>query len=628
MKSFLEILQEEKSGDVHHVMTFGRMNPPTTGHLKLIDKVKDVAAKHKAGHTVVTSHSQDKNKNPLSSSEKIKHLKRYSPGTNFAASTKEHPTFLHHASKLHKQGVTHLHMVVGSDRVKEMKDKLHKYNGTHEGALHNFKKIHVHSAGHRDPDAEGTTGMSGTKMREHAKNKDIGKFKQGVPSQVSDTHAKELMHDTRKGMGLHESSYHGLFKAIFVTGGPGSGKDVVIRESIPHQGAIEINSVQAFDYLMDKQKLSESSKDYRREAIRSRLPLIINGPADDHYRMITIKEELEELGYETMLVFVDTTNEASKERNERLTKMVSESVRKEKWELAQSSKEAYRQNFERFVNFDNSVALESIQEDITFTYQNVDDFLGGKSYTETANMWLENHGQLNIRDSINSLFKENDYVKKTSRFVHRFNENKSIKLRKSVGATAAGPGDITPDNRAGDPNGANIKWDANKKRGSYTFKTYSEENQPKLQIFPTPKESNFSKDKDKIRANKFGDKSLKDSRIQSTDGVGSTWNTRTNGSGLTGGAGIGNPVSSESIDYNFQYPGNTGMPSGGSPNPLDSSYDNTFKKFRKNSKIKKEAIDNPGANDMGATPGSTNKEPMQNPKDNIGGTIEKKKKKK
>ena len=123
MKSFLEVLKEDKGGEVHHVMTFGRMNPPTTGHLKLIDKVKEVAAKHGAGHTVVahtvvTSHSQDKNKNPLSSAQKIKHLKRYSPGTHFAASDKEHPSFLHQAAKLHKQGVTHLHMVVGSDRVK------------------------------------------------------------------------------------------------------------------------------------------------------------------------------------------------------------------------------------------------------------------------------------------------------------------------------------------------------------------------------------------------------------------------------------------------------------------------------------------------------------------------------
>jgi nicotinic acid mononucleotide adenylyltransferase len=124
MKSFLEVVQEENSGGTHHVFTYGRMNPPTTGHLKLIDKVKEVAAKHNAGHTVITSHSQDKNKNPLSAAQKIKHLKRYSPSTNFKSSDKEHPSFLHQAAKLHKQGVTHLHMVVGSDRVKEMKDKV------------------------------------------------------------------------------------------------------------------------------------------------------------------------------------------------------------------------------------------------------------------------------------------------------------------------------------------------------------------------------------------------------------------------------------------------------------------------------------------------------------------------
>lgn len=602
MKSFLDLLQEDKSGDVHHVMTFGRMNPPTTGHLKLIDKVKEVAAKHNAGHTVVTSHSQDKNKNPLSSAQKIKHLKRYSPGTNFSSSDKEHPSFLHHAAKLHKQGVTHLHMVVGSDRVKEMKEKLNKFNGTHTGALYNFKKITVHSAGSRDPDAEGTTGMSGTKMREHAKHKDVKSFRQGVPSHVSDKHAKELMHDTRTGMGIHESSYHGLFKAVFVTGGPGSGKDVVIRESIPHQGAVEINSVQAFDYLMDKQKLSETTKDYRREAIRSRLPLIINGPADDHYRMITIKEELEELGYETMIVFVDTTNEASKQRNERLTKMVSESVRQEKWELAQSSKEAYRQNFEKFVNFDNSAGLESIQEDITFTYQKVDNFLAGESYTETANMWLENHMSLNI-GSYNSLFKENENVKKNSRFIQKFEERKSssIVYRKNSGVPPApGPGDITPDNRPGDSNADNIKWDGRKPRSTYTFRTYSEESKPHIEVFPKSKESNFSKDKDKVNKKRWTNAPTVSQRMRNVDGVGPQYDTRQQGT-VYPMSGLGDVTYREHRD---------------------------FRSFR--NKVL-EAIDDPGANDMGVggvLNGATNKEPMQNPKDNIGVTIEKKKKKK
>ena len=86
MKSFLDIINEEKSGEKHHVMTFGRMNPPTTGHMKLIHKVHDVAHKHNASHTVVTSHSQDAKKNPLSAHQKLKHLHRYSPDTHFVAS--------------------------------------------------------------------------------------------------------------------------------------------------------------------------------------------------------------------------------------------------------------------------------------------------------------------------------------------------------------------------------------------------------------------------------------------------------------------------------------------------------------------------------------------------------------
>ena len=107
MKSFLDLIKEEQQNEKHHVMAFGRMNPPTTGHLKLIDKVKSVAQKVGGKHSVVVSHSQDTKKNPLSGEQKLKHLKRYSPGTNFATSSKEHPTFLHHAAELHKKGVTH-----------------------------------------------------------------------------------------------------------------------------------------------------------------------------------------------------------------------------------------------------------------------------------------------------------------------------------------------------------------------------------------------------------------------------------------------------------------------------------------------------------------------------------------
>ena len=191
----------EDSDAKHHVLAFGRMNPPTTGHLALIKHVHDVADKHGAGHTVVTSHSQDKKKNPLTPEQKMKHLKRYSPKTNFKSASAEHPTILHHAAELHKKGVTHLHIVVGSDRKKEMHTLLHKYNGskTAGGTGYNFKKITVHSAGHRDPDSEGTSGVSGTKQREHAKSGNFHEFRKGVPEHVSDKHAKELMHDVQHG---------------------------------------------------------------------------------------------------------------------------------------------------------------------------------------------------------------------------------------------------------------------------------------------------------------------------------------------------------------------------------------------------------------------------------------------
>lgn len=199
--NFKEYITEDKEPQKHHVLAFGRMNPPTTGHMAVIKKVHDVADKHKAEHTVVASHSHDPKKNPLSPQQKKKHLKRFSPKTNFKVASAEHPTILHHAAELHKKGVTHLHVVTGSDRKKEMHTLLHKYNGskTAGGSGYHFKKITVHSAGQRDPDSEGTSGVSGTKQREHARTGHFAAFRKGVPEHISDKHAKELMHDVQHG---------------------------------------------------------------------------------------------------------------------------------------------------------------------------------------------------------------------------------------------------------------------------------------------------------------------------------------------------------------------------------------------------------------------------------------------
>jgi hypothetical protein len=92
------------------------------------------------------------------------------------------------------------HLVVGSDRVDEFKTLLNKYNGKE----YHFDKIHVHSAGQRDPDAEGTEGMSASKMREAASNGHIDTFKSGLPSKLSEKDKEETYHKVRKGMAINE----------------------------------------------------------------------------------------------------------------------------------------------------------------------------------------------------------------------------------------------------------------------------------------------------------------------------------------------------------------------------------------------------------------------------------------
>ena len=625
MKSFLELYESTEKTHKPVVMAFGRMNPPTTGHLKLIDKVKETAEKMGAKHEVIISHSQDSKKNPLSAQQKIKHLKRYSPGTKFVASDKDHPTLMHHAERLHKAGHDHLVMVAGSDRVKEYHDLLHKYNGVPNKNGHvpyNFKKISVVSAGHRDPDAEGAEGMSGTKMREHAKNNDFSSFRQGVPSHVADHHARELMKDVRHGMGLNEEVNRGMFKALFVTGGPGSGKDIVIREAIAEAKAVEINSVQAYAYLTDKQKLSEKTHDLRREAIRNRSPLIINGPADDAVRMIYVKEELEDLGYENQMIFVDTTDEVSKERNEKLTRTIVESMRHEKWVQSQNLKESYLQNFKNFILFENIGTYDVIEEDITNTYQKVNNFIDTKRYNDVAFSWLENHGKLNINETFNYLFEDDKNVKSDSKF---------SKINTKTKFTAAGPADITPDNRAGSSTDS-VQGDAPARKNpnkTYTFGSGTgvyAESSPHLKINPIPKETNFSQDKDKIKRKKFGDKSLSAARIGKPDGVGQTLDTRAGGQSPAAGSGLGNSMG-ESQEYSNASQNGTAMLGAKlEPNPLAEK--KPFNKFRKNIK---EYADDSDSGLGGVLGGASNKEGMDSYKDlnrNIGIQIIKKYKKK
>lgn len=180
------------------VMSFGRMNPPTAGHQVLVNKVEELAKENNAPHHVILSATHDPEKNPLTQQQKLKHAKRAFPTANIKGATEDAPGILDHVKDLARNKHDHLIYVAGSDRVEDMKRLLDSRNGKD----YFFKKIDVVSAGHRDPDAEGTEGMSGTKLRSHALGNRFSEFRKGVSTHMHPEHAKELFNDVKRGMDI------------------------------------------------------------------------------------------------------------------------------------------------------------------------------------------------------------------------------------------------------------------------------------------------------------------------------------------------------------------------------------------------------------------------------------------
>jgi len=184
--------------------TFGRFNPPTTGHEKLLDVVAKVARNTK--YFVFASQSSDAKKNPLDYSTKIKYMRKmYPKHARSIMIDKKIRTVFDILVRLYDQGYNKVNMVVGSDRVNEFEVLLNKYNN--QKARHGFYNfeggINIVSAGERDPDSDDVTGMSASKMRAAAAANDFASFSQGLPKSFKDGQA--LFNDVRKGMGLKES---------------------------------------------------------------------------------------------------------------------------------------------------------------------------------------------------------------------------------------------------------------------------------------------------------------------------------------------------------------------------------------------------------------------------------------
>ena len=198
----LSKIKEAKGRSI--AFTFGRFNPPTIGHEKLINKV---AQQRTDDYIIYLSKTEDTSKNPLSHRVKLATMKQMFP--RHARSIMVNPSnmILDIATDLYKRGYANITMVVGSDRVREFDTILKKYNGVKSRhGLYDFDSINVASAGERDPDAEGATGMSASKMRAAAKEKDFTLFKKGLPSSFARTkNAQDLFRNVRKGMMLAAS---------------------------------------------------------------------------------------------------------------------------------------------------------------------------------------------------------------------------------------------------------------------------------------------------------------------------------------------------------------------------------------------------------------------------------------
>ena len=175
---------------------FGRFNPPTTGHEKLMDTISKTAGEG-GQYRVYPSRSQDAKKNPLDPKDKINYMRQMFPEHANAIVDDENTRSIFDVLKgAHAKGYKTVNVVVGSDRVKEFENLANKYNGQ----LYDFDKINIISAGERDASAKGVEGMSASKLRKAAMDDDYETFSSGISKNIDDKSTKKLYNTIQKAM--------------------------------------------------------------------------------------------------------------------------------------------------------------------------------------------------------------------------------------------------------------------------------------------------------------------------------------------------------------------------------------------------------------------------------------------
>ena len=180
-------------------VAFGRFNPPTTGHEKLLDTV--ASSSDDGDYVIVPSRSQDKKKNPLDADQKVAVMRQMFPNhSERIVNDPQNRTIFDVLKKAHMDGYAGVRIVGGADRQKEFDKLINNYNGL----KYDFDTVEVRSAGDRDPDSEGIEGMSASKQRKYAAENDFDNFLKGVPTAMNKKVAKDLFNNIRKGMNIKE----------------------------------------------------------------------------------------------------------------------------------------------------------------------------------------------------------------------------------------------------------------------------------------------------------------------------------------------------------------------------------------------------------------------------------------
>lgn len=196
VSSFKEYLIEEEKVVY---FTFGKMNPPTLAHGKLLEKVQNIS--EKKPYRIYLSQSQDSEKNPLEYTSKVKYVRKMFPKHARRISLNKNVRNANEAMvALYNEGYNKVVMVVGEERVREYDILLNKYNGVKgRHGFYNFESINVVSSGISDPDGNNTK-----EILEHVKTNDFTQYSQKLSLELSNKESRRMFNEIRRSMGLEE----------------------------------------------------------------------------------------------------------------------------------------------------------------------------------------------------------------------------------------------------------------------------------------------------------------------------------------------------------------------------------------------------------------------------------------